>query len=785
MLSQGFQKKIARKSALWFVALVVLWLQPVAAQAQKELIVQFSTGGDDLRGGNDNVHLLVLLDTGAQVRFENINGLRRWANNSSVTVPRPFPADLGFHNIIGVRLETTFGGGIGGDNWNLDRLQVRARLGSETRVLLDQSGAPLFRFTGEQRIREFRFPVDLDQDGLPDGWEFTKSELGLSPLKANLILVPVIRPNMTREQVLPTLGMVRDFFARIPNRNPDGSTGIGLSIQWGNPLPDIDSDAPRRTPRDYREVRAQGIPEAWVGKGHGVLIGTGTGGGGQTSNSDWSGVSNNWHTIVHELGHQLGLDHAPRGSGIPSPLYASIMNYDYSYELNGDPNAVQFSPGRFRSVRLDESNLDETLPFAPADLAFLSQVPYRFELRSALLGMTHVDFNRNGIFGETGVRADVNGGTAVTARDRVDFKETAGGFTLTTFGGRLVAVYSDLRPPGGWIRYTQGGLSVSNPGGLKYQIYTGDRPGPALDLVSTGVTGDPHAVEAFGKLFVAFPTATGYSVFSYRQGSLADRLQIEGLARDTRGRPTHPVLIRTSGENLYVFTWDEVTKGVRYRKVNASATSSTISFGPAANLQTGPAGRTRPVLSNSPVGGAWDPTIGEIALVTTERSDRFQGRMKMIQLGRRGTGWHGQRDRWVMGTGSPVATLSRPTVLFDGRPSAGRTGQYLIYSRWEDNGSNPVLTELIRMTRGDTTDVWSLQLMQNVWTSTRSAPAAALYRDDIAWGWRVNESFPGVPNILQVFLRSSGVTDSGMTDFDDVSWIATQGLRESLQSVPL
>lgn len=29
-----------------------------------ELIVQFDTGGDDLRGGNDNIHLLLLLRVG-------------------------------------------------------------------------------------------------------------------------------------------------------------------------------------------------------------------------------------------------------------------------------------------------------------------------------------------------------------------------------------------------------------------------------------------------------------------------------------------------------------------------------------------------------------------------------------------------------------------------------------------------------------------------------------------------------------------------------------------------
>src|SRR5262249_47747985 len=151
---------------------------------------------------------------------------------------------------------------------------------------------------------------DLDNDGLPDAWETQNQASGLSPTHANLILVPVIRPNMTREQVQPTLEKVADFFARVPNRNPDGTTGIGVVILvWGNPLLPGDSDAPGNTPPDYQEVRARGMPASMIGKGHGVLIGSGTNGGGQTCCSDWSGVSNNWHAIAHELGHQLLLDH--------------------------------------------------------------------------------------------------------------------------------------------------------------------------------------------------------------------------------------------------------------------------------------------------------------------------------------------------------------------------------------------------------------------------------------------------------------------------------------------
>src|SRR5262245_13925318 len=143
-----------------------LFLQsPVIAQpAQKNtLIVDFITGGDDLGGGNDNVNLIVLLRGGPPIRFNNVNEGKRWGNNSTHTVSRDLPANLKFEDLIGVRLETTFGGGVGGDNWNLNRLVVTARIGDQSRRLFQNSGNPLVRFTGDKRDHEFIFPDKIDE----------------------------------------------------------------------------------------------------------------------------------------------------------------------------------------------------------------------------------------------------------------------------------------------------------------------------------------------------------------------------------------------------------------------------------------------------------------------------------------------------------------------------------------------------------------------------------------------------------------------------------------------
>lgn len=130
---------------------------PVIPSNPNELTVSFKTGGDDLRGGNDNVNVILLLRSGATQRFNNVNNGRRWVDNSWQTTSSPLPASLQINDIVGVRIETTFGGGWGGDNWNLDELIVKARVNGVVRDFFGQRGTPLFRFTGDQRVHDFRF----------------------------------------------------------------------------------------------------------------------------------------------------------------------------------------------------------------------------------------------------------------------------------------------------------------------------------------------------------------------------------------------------------------------------------------------------------------------------------------------------------------------------------------------------------------------------------------------------------------------------------------------------
>jgi hypothetical protein len=95
-----------------------------------ELIV--STGNDDLRGGSnsgDNCDVSVALKSGSTIKVANANSGATWAGWSKHVVVVPLPAGgIKSGDVTAVSLHTGFRGGAGGDNWNVNRLQLRAML---------------------------------------------------------------------------------------------------------------------------------------------------------------------------------------------------------------------------------------------------------------------------------------------------------------------------------------------------------------------------------------------------------------------------------------------------------------------------------------------------------------------------------------------------------------------------------------------------------------------------------------------------------------------------------
>ncbi|MCW5913171.1 MAG: hypothetical protein KIT66_01025 [Chitinophagaceae bacterium] len=131
---------------------------PEIRDIANEISVEFTTGGDDLRGGrNDNVHMVIVLKSGQEIRFDNVNGGQRWINYSLHGVGRSLPASVtSADQIKAIRLETRFTGGHDGDNWELQSVKVSTRIGGgNPREILYLEGKPLFRFTGDRKTRTF------------------------------------------------------------------------------------------------------------------------------------------------------------------------------------------------------------------------------------------------------------------------------------------------------------------------------------------------------------------------------------------------------------------------------------------------------------------------------------------------------------------------------------------------------------------------------------------------------------------------------------------------------
>ena len=106
---------------------------PVAAQdigfRVTALDIVISTGNDDLRGGGDNCDVIVELTSGQVIRLNNVNGSRNWGNWTINKISIPLPAGgLRGGDVRSVTLHTGFGGGIGGDNWNVNRVQLLATI---------------------------------------------------------------------------------------------------------------------------------------------------------------------------------------------------------------------------------------------------------------------------------------------------------------------------------------------------------------------------------------------------------------------------------------------------------------------------------------------------------------------------------------------------------------------------------------------------------------------------------------------------------------------------------
>ena len=115
-----------------------------AADQVRQLEFLFHTGNDDLRGGNDNLNITIFADGLTQGK-PNVNQSQRWADGSTREVTVALDRPVTIQQIHKIVLETTFKGGSGGDNWNMDSVQVVAVVNGVNHTIATQG---FYRFTG-------------------------------------------------------------------------------------------------------------------------------------------------------------------------------------------------------------------------------------------------------------------------------------------------------------------------------------------------------------------------------------------------------------------------------------------------------------------------------------------------------------------------------------------------------------------------------------------------------------------------------------------------------------
>ena len=583
------------------------------------------------------------------------------------------------------------------------------------------------------------FAADRDNDGLPDDWETGPGRAyGCDPKHADLIVYAVQRTDLTA-QVNATIQRAIEFYANLDVRNPDGTRGIHLFVIRGPKITGTDS---------YADLKGKYLPRNLLGRAHFHVFSTDP--GGQTCEecqASISGVqSQGWQSFVHELGHQLGLTHEGRGFKVQSPMHASVMNYAYLATFNGSEDGIRYSDGQFASLKMKETDLDETVPFPAAALEFLTRAPYRFSIRPAG-NRTEVDWNRNGVFGETHVRADINyaGGTYLGDRIDVDTSTTA---PAGAYHGDTFYVAHGVAPQG-------------RPRTVVLRKWLGDgKWGPRIATGLANTIGDPSFVVQSDLLWVASATTSGIAIVALRprgDGATVDA----SLGAMLPDRPARLVTLAVLDGRLVLFARLATNGHVTYRVWNGSGS------GWSDEADTGLVSKRAPA-------AVWNPIAHQAVIVTIRDGNvpnRLIANVRGFVNGRLDEA--GPMD-WIGGARGGTATQARPAVLFDTTRDAGPDGR--LYAYYMAGGAHDSAYFSMQIADRTFNDGWLERVAYDEWSTTASAPAAAISpKGDIAYCYRQEGD-----GMVKCAFHGSGVESGEMGDVDELAYIRAHGLRESI-----
>lgn len=284
---------------------------------------------------------------------------------------------------------------------------------------------------------------DIDGDGIPNTWEMKGYDadgdgkidvdypaMGANPLKKDLFVEMDYMPGLLASE--DELDRITEIYAKLPIRNPNGTTGINIHLdagsarsakynlgggneiaheqldgkmqRWGD-LYLANMDSNRRSVFHYMiwgdshgDTGSSG--QGWVG-GRGFIVTVGPRFWGTSATSDVRVA-----TFVHELGHNLGMRHGGADTVNYKPNYMSIMNYRYQLRGLERADGTKYFGYSTRAYKdLDETKLDEKTGFGRNAYGFYYNGKPAWEA---------IDFNGNGKIDDEPVSVDLNGDGQLT-----------------------------------------------------------------------------------------------------------------------------------------------------------------------------------------------------------------------------------------------------------------------------------------------------------------------------------------------------------------------------------
>jgi hypothetical protein len=227
---------------------------------------------------------------------------------------------------------------------------------------------------------------------------------------------------------------VTTAFANAPLTNPDGSTGIALHLVVDQEIAAADADmdlSPAWT--DFDIIKARYFPARRAPFFHYALFANRYNSGGSSGSSglsrgipghDFMVTLGNWSTpggteqqqagtLMHELGHNLGLQHGGNEDMNYKANYLSLMSYGYQLRgltKDGTDGVLDYSRVRLDSAsEASVSELNAFAPVAPTTEADLSH--YGVRIGTALRtgnASANLDFNGNGVIEAGFIAQDLN-----------------------------------------------------------------------------------------------------------------------------------------------------------------------------------------------------------------------------------------------------------------------------------------------------------------------------------------------------------------------------------------